>query len=45
VRNEELNAVADGGDYLKVFACTAVMLQSVLGLFSVILPSAIYHVA
>lgn len=32
MRNEELNAVADGGDYLKVFACTAVILQSVLGL-------------
>lgn len=26
------NEIADGGDYLKVFACTAVMLQSVLGL-------------
>lgn len=31
MENEELNMVADGGDYLKVFACTAVMLQSVLG--------------
>ncbi|WP_395430334.1 acyltransferase family protein [Levilactobacillus parabrevis] len=31
MKNEELHAVADGGDYLKVFACTAVILQSVLG--------------
>lgn len=32
MKAEELNRVADGGDYLKIFACTAVMLQSVLGL-------------
>lgn len=32
VKVEEMNQVADGGDYLKIVACTAVMLQSVLGL-------------
>ncbi len=31
VKAKELNRVADGGDYLKIVACTAVMLQSVLG--------------
>lgn len=32
MKTKELNRVADGGDYLKIVACTAVMLQSVLGL-------------